>query len=60
MKIQVGNDVKKFREQNNLTQFDLANLLGVSMSCVSKVEQSRNKKLTLYFLKKWNLIKQRK
>lgn len=38
MKIQIGENIKRFRPENNITQEALAEILGVSCAAVSKWE----------------------
>lgn len=46
----VGFKIKKLREESNLSQSKLADLLGVSQSELSKIENGKSKKIDIYFM----------
>lgn len=46
----VGFKIKKLREENNLSQSKLADLLGISQSELSKIENGKAKKIDIYFM----------
>lgn len=43
MKYQIGNNIRKYREENGLSQKQLAEALGISNSRVSNWEQGTNR-----------------
>lgn len=46
----VGFKIKKLREENNLSQSKLADYLEITQSELSKIENSRAKKIDIYFM----------
>lgn len=46
----IGFKIKKLREEYNLSQSKLADQLGVTQSELSKIENSRAKKIDIYFM----------
>lgn len=47
----ISNNIKKFRQNKNMTQKELANRVGISLSYLSKIEASNsNKSFSLHVL----------
>ena len=51
--IDIGFKIKKFREEKNLSQEQLANLLEISQSKLSKIENGRLKKIEMKLVLKF-------
>ena len=47
-----GKNLKDLREQNNLNQIELANLLGINLEKVRRFEQSKQKGIDFVVLEK--------
>lgn len=50
--LDIGFKIKKLREEKNLSQEQLANLLEISQSKISKIENGRLKKIDIIWLLK--------
>ena len=50
--IEIGFKIKKLREEKNLSQEQLANLLEISQSKLSKIENGRIKKIEINLILK--------
>ena len=51
--IEIGFKIKKLREEKNLSQEQLANLLEISQSKLSKIENGRLKKIEMQLVLKF-------
>ena len=51
--IEIGFKIKKLREEKNLSQEQLANLLEISQSKLSKIENGRIKKIEMKLVLKF-------
>ena len=51
--IDIGFKIKKLREEKNLSQEQLANLLDISQSKISKIENGRLKKIEMKLVLKF-------